>query len=160
MGDAPRDEDKELEREIRADRKFSMSEAIGRAAGPGMMKGASVVPPKRQAEAAIESYVHEHLPDTAGALRSVLTRSVKESDLLLESIDSPLVALESYVRRVLASEHHLKELVREADVEWGRVLGERPFFEKADGAPHPEDPYTLESVRESLLKLLESRPHG
>ena len=39
----PSDADKELEREIRANRKFSVSEAIGRLAGPGMMKGISPV---------------------------------------------------------------------------------------------------------------------
>ena len=35
--------DIELEREIRRDRKFALSEAIGRSAGPGAMKGASPV---------------------------------------------------------------------------------------------------------------------
>lgn len=37
----PSDADKELEREVRANRKFSVAEAIGRLAGPGMMKGVS-----------------------------------------------------------------------------------------------------------------------
>lgn len=163
MSDEPKtpgDADKELEREIRADRKFSLSEALGRMAGPGMMKGVSPVPPKQQAEAAIEAYVNKHLPDAAGALRGALTRSVKECDLLLGNFDRPLAALESYVRRVLDSEYLLKELVREADVEWGRAFGERPFFEVEGRPPHPDDPYTLESVRASLRKLLETQPAG
>jgi len=161
MSDEPKtsgDADKELEREIRAERKFSLSEALGRMAGPGMMKGVSPVPPKRQAEAAIESYIHKHLPDVAGALRVVLIRFVKECDLLLNNFDSPLTALESYIRRVLDSEYLLKELVREGDVEWGRVFGERPLFEQEGHPPHPDDPYTLESVRASLRKLLETQP--
>jgi hypothetical protein len=154
----PSDADKELEREIRAERKFSLSEAIGRMAGPGMMKGVSPVAPKQQAEAAIEEYVHKHLPDSAGVLRDILIRDVKESDLLLDNFDRPLTALENYVRRVLDSEYLLKELVREADVEWGHVFGERPFFEQEGLAPNPDDPYTHESVRESLRKLLEMQP--
>ena len=48
--------DADLEREIRAQRKFSLAEAIGRMAGPGMMKGVSPVTRKRQAEAAIEDF--------------------------------------------------------------------------------------------------------
>ena len=35
------DADAELEREIRNERKFSLSEAIGRLAGPGALKGVS-----------------------------------------------------------------------------------------------------------------------
>ena len=35
--------DADLEREIRAERKFTLTEAIGRMAGPGSMKGASPV---------------------------------------------------------------------------------------------------------------------
>jgi hypothetical protein len=49
----------------------------------------------------------------------------------------------------------LEELVRDADIEWGRLMGERPYFEK-EGAPrHPDDPYTVESVRNALSGLLE-----
>ena len=154
------DADKELEREIRADRKFSLSEAIGRMAGPGMMKGVSPVPPKRQAEAEIEGYIRKHLSDAAGVLPGVLLRFVKESDLLLDNFDHPLAALESYIRRVLDSDYLLRELVRETDAEWGRVFGERPFFEQPGRPPHPDDPYTLESVRTSLQKLLETKRAG
>ena len=57
-------------------------------------------------------------------------------------------------REVLGSEYGLKELVREADVEWGRVFGERPRFE-TDGCPAaPDDPYTAESVRTALTQLV------
>src|SRR5262245_56812350 len=102
--------------------------------GPGMMKGASPVPPKQQAEAAIEDYVHKHLPDTVGLLQDVLFRFVKESDLLLDNFDAPLASLESYVRRILDSEFLLMELVRETDAVWGRVFGDRPVL-RAAGAP-------------------------
>jgi hypothetical protein len=69
-------------------------------------------------------------------LSGVLFRWVKGSELLLQGFDQPLVALAGYVRKVLESEYLLKELVREADVEWGRVFDERPYF---DGSA-PTDP--------------------
>ena len=151
----PSDADAALEREIRSERKFSAIEALGRMAGPGMMKGVSPVAPKRQAEAAIESYLSLHLPDTGGVLRGVLLRCVGESELLLSNYDKPLVALAGYISGVLGSEYLLKELVREADVEWGRVLGERPHFQKQGCEPDPDDPYTAESVRNTLSRLQE-----
>jgi hypothetical protein len=147
--------DAELEREIRRERKFSLADAIGRMAGPGMMKGVSPVTRQQQAELEIEGLLDRHLVESAGGLSAVILRQVKASDLLLNNLDQPRVALASYVRRVLDSEYLLKELVREADVEWGQVLGERPHFEKEGCPPHPDDPYTIESVRTSLSQLIE-----
>jgi len=147
--------DAELEREIRKDRKFSLSEAIGRLAGPGIMKGASPVTAKRQAELVIEDYLRSDLPDTPGALRVVLLRHVVGSELLLNNLDQPLIVLAGYIQKILDSDYQLKELVREADVEWGRVFGERPHFEEEGSPPHPDDPYTGESVRAALSQLIE-----
>lgn len=149
------DADKELEREIRADRKFSLAEAIGRLAGPGMMKGISPVPLKQQAEAQLEEYIRQNLTDGEGVLKEVLIRCMKQSDILLNNFEQPLAALANGIRRILDSEYLLQELVRETDAEWGRVFGERPFFEMHGRPPHPDDPYTLEGVRANLQKLLE-----
>src|SRR5262245_49319083 len=136
----------ELEREIRQGRKFTLEEAIGRLAGPGAMKGESPVSRMQQAEMEIGSWLGSHLSDAGGALVIVLHRRVKESEFLLNNFEEPLVVLASYCYRILGSDYLLKELVLDADVEWGRVMGERPYFEK-EGAPrHPEDPYTVESV--------------
>lgn len=147
---------KEIEQEIRLGRQFTFAEAIGRMGGPGIMKGASAVPPKLQAEAEIEGYLRKHLPDTGGVLLGVLVRAVKESDLLLlDEFAHPIAALKSYFRRVLDSDDLLRELVRGTDVEWGRVFGERAFFEQPGCPPHPDDPYTVESMRGILHFLLE-----
>jgi hypothetical protein len=151
----PSDADADLEREIRKGRKFSLSEAIGRMAGPGMMKGVSPITGTQQCEAEIEEYLRRHLIDAAEVLPAVLLRRVKENELLLEHFDKPLFVLASYVQRVLDSEYLLKELVREADIEWGRTLGEQPHFEKEGCPPDPDDPYTIESVRATLLRLVE-----
>jgi len=148
--------DADLERAVRAERKFSLAEAIGRMAGPGAMKGASPVTRKREAEAELQEYLARHLDDSGGVLRGLVLRLVSESDLLLEHLGQPLVALARCVERALGSDYLLKELVREADTEWGRATGERPFFEVEGQPPHPDDPYTTESVRAALGRLAET----
>src|SRR5262245_8916461 len=152
----PSASDAELEREIRQGREFTLEEAIGRMAGPGAMKGVSPITRLQQAAAEIQEYLDRHLVDAAGALSVVLLRQVNESDLLLKSFEQPLVALAGYVRHVLGSEYALKELVREADVEWGRVFDERPYFDRDGCPPEAGDPYTLESVRAALVQLIET----
>jgi hypothetical protein len=149
--------DAELEREIRKERKFSLSEAIGRLAGPGAMKGASPVARQRQVELQICDYLKLHLCDPSGALAVVLSRRVEGSDLLLNNLDRPpLVVLAGCVQRTLDSPVLLNALVREADVEWGRIYGERPYFDRPGSVPHPDDPYTAESVRGVLRQLFDA----
>jgi hypothetical protein len=154
------DADAELEREIRRERKFSLEEAIGRLAGPGAMKGESPVARMQQAEVEIQSWLKSHLTDAGGALLFVLNRDIKGSDLLLNNLDQPLVVLADYCRRVLSANYLLEELVRDADIEWGRVMGERPHFEKEGSPLDPDDTYTINSVRSALTKLLEQLPVG
>jgi hypothetical protein len=150
----PSEADAELEREIRQGRKFTLQEAIGRLAGPGAMKGESPVPRLQQAGFEVLSWLTSHIRDASGALQLVLHRDVQGSDLLAKNFDHPLVVLADYCQQVLDSDYLLKELVRNADVEWGRTMGERPYFEKEGSPRHPDDPYTIESVRNTLLELL------
>jgi hypothetical protein len=147
--------DAELEREVRLGRKFSLADAIGRAGGAGVMKGESAVPRLRQAELEIDAWLRSHLADGGGPFEVVLCRRVSASDLMLEALDQPLSALAAYCRRALDSDCLLEELVREVDVEWGRVMVERPRFEKAGAPSDPDDPYTVASVRRGLSDLLE-----
>lgn len=147
--------DAELEREIREGRKFTLEEAIARMAGPGAMKGESPITRMQQAEIAIGGYLRSHLTDTGGMLEIVLHRRVKGSELLLNNFEQPLVVLASYCQQVLDSTYLLKEIVREADIEWARMMLERPHFEKEGLPPHPGDPYTIESVRTTLSQLVE-----
>jgi hypothetical protein len=149
------DADAELEREVRKERKFSLAEAIGRLAGPGAMKGESPVARVQQAGVEIENWLRCHLSDGAGALQTVLLRGVKESELLLNNFDQPLIVLGGYCQRILRSDYLLEEFVRNVDTEWGRVFGERPHFDKKGAPPDPDDPYTIDSVRKTLSGLLE-----
>ncbi len=147
------DADAELEQEIRKERKFTLAEAIGRMAGPGAMKGTSPILGMQQAASAIETWLRRQLADPDGALQVVLLRAVKESDLLLNNYDQPLVVLGGYCNRVLRSDYLLKELVRETDIEWSRIAGERPRFERDGSSADADDPYTVDSVRRTLSDL-------
>jgi len=146
--------DAELEREIRKGREFTLEEAIGRMAGPGAMKGESPVTRLQQAAVEIETWLIHHMPAGNDELQVVLLRCVRESKFLLNDFDQPLAVLAAFCKQVLSSDYLLKELVRRADVEWGQVQGERPYFEQEGSPPHPDDPYTVESVRKALCLLV------
>jgi len=120
-----------------------------------MLKGASPVSPIEQTGAAIANYLRAHLNDTGGVLAKVVLRHVRTSEILLENFDRPAAVLAGYLNQVLESETLLKEVVREADAEWGQTLGDRPHFERDGHPPHPDDPYTLASVREALTQLVQ-----
>ena len=145
--------DDELESEVRRARKYSMSDAIGRLAGPGSLKGASPVSPQQQAENEIRGWLSSNVEDPSGALRLVLARHLAGSQLLLDDLDRPLIALGRYCERVVASEPLLQELVREVDVEWARLMDERPHFEKPGVSAHADDPYTIEDVSSLLARV-------
>ena len=151
------DDDRDIEREIREGRKFSGKEALARMAGPGAMKGASPVSQVQQAETEIGNWLRSHVADPCGALPMLLQRNLKGSEALLDHLDRPLAALAIHLKKLLESDYLLAELVREADVEWGRRMDERPFFEREGEPPRPGDPYTIDSVRiilgEALAKL-------
>src|SRR5262245_1380811 len=85
--------DAELEREIRDERKFALTEAIGRMAGPGALKGASPIDRGKRAAADIQEYICRQTADSAGALSGVVVRQVAESELLLMDLDAPLALL-------------------------------------------------------------------
>ena len=146
-------EDDELEREIRAQRKFSLAEAIGRMGGD-LLKGASPVTGKRQAELVLERYLRKNLSDAEGALQVALQRRLKESEVLLKGYDQPFDVLSRLLESLLDSEERLRRFVGQVDAEWGRLYSERPYFEIEGRSPHPQDPYTFDSVRDQLARLL------
>ena len=150
--------DAQIEREIRQGRKLTAVDLMSHLAGPGAMKGASPVSPVQQAETEIATWLGTNLDDAGGALKAVLHRHLKGSALLYNHLDRPLAALASYCRSLVAADRLLREIVGEADVEWGRQMAERPHFERDGAAPHPDDPYTFEGVRRTLDKALRLLP--
>lgn len=151
--------DAAIEREARMGRKFSLTDAIGQLAGGEFTKGGTPITRKRQAELELDEYLRRHLVDPGGVLKSVLSRHLGET-LLKRDYGQPLAALHEYVQCVLASTPFLEEFVREADAEWGRVHGERPYFQISGRPPHRDDPYTIDSVRLALLQLRQSLASG
>ncbi len=154
MGDdssTPRpDAERDVELEVREHRPFSMAEALGRLAGPGGMKGASPISRLQQAQAQVSQVVRAQLVDPVGILADILAREIGDSQALLEHLDQPLVGVINHVRQLLGSDELLADLVRMTDMEWGRVMDERPFFERDGRTAHPDDPYTVTSVRTAL----------
>jgi hypothetical protein len=148
-----------LEEEVRRGRKFTAQEAMARLAGPSAMAGASPVSAVQQAETEIANWLRSHVSG-ASELQEVISRHLKGSEILLANIEQPLLGLASFCELVLASDYRLEELVREADIEWGRRMDEPPRFERKGDHEHLGDPYTLRSVRELLEIALEELRNG
>ncbi len=162
MNDQPEDRqsasDSDIEREIRQGRKLTAKDLMSRMAGPGAMKGASPVSPVQQAETEIGNWLGNNLADETGSLKVVLNRNLKGSAQLLDCLDRPLDALSAYLQRLLEADELLKEIVREADVEWGRAMDERPYFDRDGAPPRSDDPYTFNGVRIALQDALHKLP--
>jgi len=142
-----------LEKEVRAERKFSLSEAIAREA-KGTFDGVSAVPALTQAQNAIDLYLRDQLRDSSGALvRTLQARLGGNASLVGSHLRDPLAALEVEVRRFLDDERKLHELVRQVDQRYGQMFQERPHFQKPGEEPHPDDEYTHASVRAALEEL-------
>ncbi len=145
----------DLEKEIRQGRPFGLAEALGRAGG-GNLKGASPVPLSRQVQLDVEALVESHLHDPEGSLTAVIIREVGRSpQFMAADPGSPVSLLADWIEQVLASAPRLEELVRQADVRWGRDYDERPLFNHPDRPDSPDDPYTPTSVRQALQDLLD-----
>ncbi len=152
--EADKKKEAEIEREITMQRKFSLSEAIAREAGP-ILKGEQAVPKHKQAQVRIGQFIREHLRDSSAALKRHLEVLVTENyGLVGEHVDAPLEAIRVVVQRILATEPTLFEFVRQVDQRYGQMYGVRPHFQIPGQDPHPEDEYTHDSVQAALQDLL------
>lgn len=148
----------EIQREMRAQQKFSTAGAIGRA-GSGLLKGESPVSRQDQAISALTGWIDQQTPDPSGALKSILRRQVRSNELLVAShLEQPFNVLRQRIDSILANDYALEEFVRQVDVRWGELYQERPLFQRAGQAPDPADEYTHESVRQVLI-LLRAKLH-
>lgn len=154
--DPQRDEfQPDLQQEIRMSRRFSIADVIGQEAG-NFMKGESPVPKLVQAKGEAVHALKANLDDLHGALEQVLQRWLEDDEMRISRhLNHPINALVELLERILASPETFYELVRQADVRWGQLYDERPHFQRPGQAPHPDDDYTHESVRASLVQCLE-----
>lgn len=155
-------EDLLLQQDILESRPFSIAEAIGREGGT-FLKGESTVPKLVQVITAINIFIDRNLIDPEAALQAILHQWVKGDPRVSQYKETPLYALEEILQSTIDNPHLLYELVRQVDIKWGQMHGERPYFQQPGQLPHPNDVYTHESVRQDLLDLqqkLRSRPKG
>ncbi len=142
------------DKQLRDHPPHSMGAAIAREGG-SFFKGESLVPQTTRATAQILLFLRDHLRDPSNALRATVETHIKASPAkVARHLENPLDALKLFLETVLESETSLAGFVRQVDAEWGRRFGERPHFQRGGQAPHPQDEYTHESVREDLLSLL------
>lgn len=145
-------DEKDIEKEIRDRRKFSMEDAISDKM-KGMFKNASVIPKLKTVQLEIQQLIKKNIPDNFGAIHRVLMRRVKNSnDIVHKHFDKPHMALKEIIEHILERDTRLYEFVRAVDQYYGEAYGERPHFQMPGKPAHPDDNYTHESVREALTK--------
>jgi hypothetical protein len=155
----PHDPNPDIQQEIRLSRPFTLADAIGQEAG-SFMKGASPIPPLVQVKHGAQQALKESLLDRPGALHRVLEQWLTDNEARLSRHrGNPVAAVKDLLETVLRSPETLYELVRQADVTWGQIYDSRPHFQQPGQAPHPDDEYTHESVRATLVTCLDRLNH-
>jgi len=155
MSDQDNEQSRMIQQEILASREFSLAEVIGREGG-SFLKGESPIPKLLQAKAEINLFIDRNLTDSSGALKAVLQTLVANDEARVSRhLGSPLDALREFLEVLIHNQQLLYEFVKQIDVQWGKLFGERPHFQQPGQAPHPEDEYTHESVHQQIVKLLE-----
>lgn len=152
------DEDLLLQQDIIEGRPYSLAEAIGREGGT-FLKGESTVPKLVQAITAVNTFIDRNLEDPSAALQAILHQWVKGDPRVSHYKETPLLALTEILATIIDRPPLLYELVRQVDIKWGQMYGERPHFQQPGQAPHPDDEYTHESVRQDLLNLQAKLQH-
>ena len=141
-----------IEKEILSEQKYSLAGAIAREGG-NFLKGESPVPKLVQVTTEINLFIDQNLPDAHGALQWVLKGWIKSDPLVSQHLEAPLQALAQIIQKILNNQELFYEMVRQADIKWGQMYQERPYFQKPGQPPHPDDEYSHESVKEKLLSL-------
>ncbi|MEM9483253.1 MAG: hypothetical protein AAGA83_06125 [Cyanobacteria bacterium P01_F01_bin.116] len=144
----------DLQREIQSQRKFSLSEAIGRAGGSFLKGSQDMVPRPLRALAVINEFIEQHLNDSDGALKICLKRWIKVDVRIGRYLDEPLEAFHRILLDIVQQPQILYEFARQVAIELGHMNGERPHFQKPGTPPHPDMVYTHQLIRDTLTKLL------
>lgn len=153
------DRERQIQEDILSGRQYSLADAIAREGG-NFLKGESPVPKLVQVTTEINLFIDKNLPDSSGALQSVLKYWVKSDPIISKNLESPLESLAQVLEKLLKNKALFYEMVRQADLKWGEMYGERPYFQKPGQAPHPEDEYSHESVAEKLTYLKQQLGNG
>lgn len=149
-----KDRENEIQQDILSGQKYSLASAIAREGG-SFLKGESPVPKLVQVTTEINLFIDKNLPDSSGALQSVLKRWVKSDSIVSQHLEEPLTALDRILQKIINNQELFYEIVRQTDLKWGQMYQERPYFQQPGQPPHPEDEYSHESVQEKLSILQE-----
>ncbi len=148
------DPSKEIQREIRAGRQFSIAEAIAREGG-SFMKGESTIPRPLRAIAEIKQCLGTHLNEPAGALCTTLHSWASEDIRLSRQLDTPLIALAQIITSILAEPTTFEEFARQVAIAHSQITGDRPQFQRLGQPPDPTAAHTHESIQAELTALLQ-----
>lgn len=154
-GGLPNDLANDLQREIRAERKFSLAEAIGRESA-GFMKGESAIPRPLRATNVIKQFITAHLPAPTSALSTTLQSWATEDIRVSRYLDTPLIALTQILESTLSEPTTFCEFARQVAIAQANLTGERPHFQQPNSTPHPNAHYTHSTIKAELFALLES----
>ena len=147
------EQDRQIERDARRGRTFSIADRIGRE-GSGFLRGGSPVPRLQQVRSELSRFVSDHVRDNSGALRAVLIRHIMTNDAQIGAcFDNPLAGLVEILDGIIGNDARYYDFVQEVDIEWGQMMLERPFFQEPGEPAHEDDEYTHESVRQDLAAL-------
>ncbi|MEM8505124.1 MAG: hypothetical protein AAF716_18455 [Cyanobacteria bacterium P01_D01_bin.1] len=143
---------REIEKEIRSGRKFSIAEAIGREGG-SFMKGESVVPRPLRAANEIKQFIAAYSSEPTGVLASELYLWVTADIRVSAQLDTPLVAFAQIVETLLDEPTFFYEFARQVAIAHSRLTGDRPYFQQPNHPPHPEADYTHDAIRQYLSEI-------
>jgi hypothetical protein len=101
----------EVQREILAQKKFSLASAISRAES-GLMKGESPLSQQEQAIIELTHWIGQQVSDPLGALKSILRCQVRGNrPLVVNQLQHPHKALQEIIETILSNDYALKEFV-------------------------------------------------
>lgn len=145
----------ELQQQILAKQEFSLANLIGREGG-SFLKGESPIPKVVQVTTEINLFINQNLKDNSGALQAILHNLVHEDQATISQyLDTPLIALEKMLEKILNNQELFYEFVKQVDLKWGQMYQERPYFQQPGQDAHPDDEYSHESVTLQLRELLQ-----
>ena len=153
--DREEDEDEDLVREAWADARFSTDQALLHSGGGGLLTSRDQVSPYELARRELRALLNRHLHDAA--LESALDDWIDLHRQPIEAhTEAPVNGLLEILEDTLRREGLFVEFVRTVDVHHGQIMQERPIFQQPGDPPHPDDPHTFDSVRQTLAKLADA----
>jgi len=143
-----------LEAEIRAARKFSLADAIGKEGG-SFLKSSAAIPRPLRATNAINQFIQTCAAEPTGALSTTLQQWASQDIGLSRQLDTPLKALADILSGLLREPTTFCEFARQVAIAHAQLTGDRPYFQLRDQPPHPDADYTHDAIRAELKRLLQ-----